>query len=80
MARYRIVVRKSVSKDLDRISKKDARRIIKAIGTLADDPRPSGSKKLWTLRPNNSGRSMVIQATSFTYPVISVGSGNGVLW
>ncbi len=45
MARYSIVVRKSVSKDLDRIPKKDAQRIIKAIGALSDDPRPPQSKK-----------------------------------
>jgi mRNA interferase RelE/StbE len=46
MARYSIVIRKSVAKDLKRIPKKDARRVVKAIGALADDARPSHSKKL----------------------------------
>jgi mRNA interferase RelE/StbE len=46
MARYRIVVRKSVSKDLTRIPKKDVRRVVKAIAALADDPRPPQSRKL----------------------------------
>ena len=46
MARYSIVVRKSVSKDLDRIPKRDAQRIIKAIRSLATDPRPPQSRKL----------------------------------
>ena len=46
MGRYRVLVRKSVSKDLDRIAKKDVRRIVKAIGALSDDPRPPQSKKL----------------------------------
>ena len=46
MARYRIVVRKSVWKDLDRVPKKDVRRIVKAIGSLADHPRPPQSMKL----------------------------------
>lgn len=46
MARYSIVVRKSVSKDLDRIPKRDTQRIIKAIKALSDDPRPPQSKKL----------------------------------
>ena len=46
MARYRVVVRKSVSKDLDRITRKDARRIVKAMRALSDDPRPPQSKKL----------------------------------
>lgn len=46
MARYRIVVRKSVIKDLKGIPKKDVRRILATIKSLADDPRPSGTKKL----------------------------------
>ena len=46
MGRYRVLVRKSVSKDLDRITKKDARRIVKAMRALFDDPRPPQSKKL----------------------------------
>lgn len=46
MGRYRVVVRKSVSKDLDRIPKKDVQRIVKAIGMLSDDPRPPQSRKL----------------------------------
>lgn len=46
MAGYRILVRKSVHKDFDRIPKKDVRRIVKAIGALAEDPRPQQSKKL----------------------------------
>jgi mRNA interferase RelE/StbE len=46
MARYRIVVRKSVSKDLKGIPKNDVRRILARIKSLADDPRPPGTKKL----------------------------------
>ena len=46
MAQYKIVVRKSVSKDLTRIPKKDVQRILKAIRALAQDPRPPQSKKL----------------------------------
>ncbi len=46
MGQYRVLVRKSVSKDLDRITKKDRRRIVKAMSALADEPRPSQSKKL----------------------------------
>ena len=46
MGKYRIVVRRSVSKDLDRRTKKDVRRIVKAMRALADDPRPPQSKKL----------------------------------
>ncbi|MBD3278486.1 MAG: type II toxin-antitoxin system mRNA interferase toxin, RelE/StbE family [Candidatus Aegiribacteria sp.] len=46
MAKYRILIRKSVYKDLDRIPKKDVKRIISAIGKLQDNPRPTQSKKL----------------------------------
>ena len=46
MAEYRILVRKSVHKDLNGIPKKDVRRIVKAIGALAKDPRPPQSRKL----------------------------------
>ncbi len=46
MGRYRVLVRKSVLKDLDRIPKKDVNRTVKAIGALSEDPRPPQSKKL----------------------------------
>ncbi|MDP6679412.1 MAG: type II toxin-antitoxin system RelE/ParE family toxin, partial [Verrucomicrobiota bacterium] len=46
MGRYKIVLRKSVAKDLTGIPKKEARRIVSAIRALAEDPRPPGSKKL----------------------------------
>lgn len=46
MARYRVIVKKSVSKDLKGIPKKDVRRILAAIKSLGDDPRPPGTKKL----------------------------------
>jgi len=46
MARYKVRFRKSVGKDLDPIPKRETRRIIAAIASLADDPRPPQSKKL----------------------------------
>jgi len=46
MARYRVLVRKSVSRDLDGIPKNDVKRIVKAIGALAENPRPPQSRKL----------------------------------
>lgn len=46
MAQYRVIVRQSVSKDMRGIPKKDARRIVTAIKSLADSPRPPGTKKL----------------------------------
>ena len=46
MVEYKILVRKPVHKDLNGIPKKDVRRIVKAIGALANNPRPPQSKKL----------------------------------
>ena len=46
MEKYKVVFRKSVLKDLERIPKKDVRRIVAAIKSLAEDPRPPQSKKL----------------------------------
>ena len=46
MGRYKIVLRKSVAKDLKGVPKKDARRIVAAIKALGKNPRPPGAKKL----------------------------------
>lgn len=46
MARYSLLFKESVAKDLRRIPRQDVRRILERIGQLADDPRPSGSRKL----------------------------------
>lgn len=46
MAAYRLVFRRSVSKDLRGIPKDDLRRILERIETLAHDPRPPGCEKL----------------------------------
>ena len=46
MARYEIVLRKSVRKDLEPIPKRDIQHILAAIAELANDPRPPQSRKL----------------------------------
>ena len=46
MARYEIVLRKSVRKDLEPIPKRDVQRILADIADLANDPRPPQSRKL----------------------------------
>ena len=46
MARFKIVFKQSVAKDLRRIPKKDVQRILARIEALADAPRPPGSEKL----------------------------------
>jgi len=46
MAKYEIVLRKSVRKDLAPIPRRDVQRILADIADLANDPRPPQSRKL----------------------------------
>ena len=46
MESFRLVIKKSAAKEIERIEKKDRIRIIEKIRSLASDPRPFGSKKL----------------------------------
>ena len=46
MAAYKLFFKTSVQKDFDAIPKKDVKRILNRIASLAEDPRPSGSEKL----------------------------------
>jgi mRNA interferase RelE/StbE len=46
MAKYSVVFRKSVEKDLKAIPKKDQVRILQRISQLAEDPRPPNCKRL----------------------------------
>ncbi len=47
MARYDVLIKPSARKELEAIGlKRDRQRIVAAILALADDPRPSGCRKL----------------------------------
>jgi mRNA interferase RelE/StbE len=46
MASYRISIKRSAAKELEKIPLPDRKRIVEKIRELADDPRPSGCKKL----------------------------------
>lgn len=47
MARYRVVIKPSASKEIDAIGqKKDRQRIVLRIQSLGDNPRPFGCEKL----------------------------------
>ena len=46
MESFRIVIKKSAAKEIERIEKTDRIRIIEKIRSLASDPRQFGSKKL----------------------------------
>ena len=83
MARYRLVVRKSVSRDLNGIPKKDVRRILAVIESLADDPRPTGTKKLsgqerYRLRQGNYRILYEIEDDRLIVCVVRVGNRRDV--
>ncbi len=46
MGSYRLIFRKSVAKDLRHIPNQDLRRLLGAIESLSEEPRPAGSEKL----------------------------------
>ena len=46
MASYRIVLRKSAAKEIEKLDKKTIARVIGKIQALSGDPRPPGCKKL----------------------------------
>jgi len=46
MAKFKLVVKKSVAKDLRAIPNDDVRKILARIESLIDNPRPDGSEKL----------------------------------
>jgi mRNA interferase RelE/StbE len=57
---YQITIKKSAAKELEAIAPKEAKKIVSEIRSLADNPRPSGCKKLkgkieelWRIRIGN---------------------------
>ena len=47
MASYRLFIKRSAARELESVgSKKDRRRLVARIRSLADDPRPPGCQKL----------------------------------
>ena len=46
MAKYRIDIKKSAVKEISKLLKKDLKRILKEIESLANNPRPFGAIKL----------------------------------
>ena len=78
MARYRIVVKKSVAKDLRQIPTKDLQRILKRIDDLQADPRPAGVEKLssdekYRIRQGNYRILYSIEDEIVTVTIVKVG-------
>ncbi len=78
MEKYRIELKKSVQKDFESIPRKDLQRIVAAIGSLSDNPRPPQSKKLsgleqYRLRQGNYRILYSIQDDVLIVFVVAVG-------
>ena len=46
MVKYKILIKKSAAKELENIPRRDLKKIIDRIQSLANNPRPPGSQKL----------------------------------
>ena len=78
MAKFDLVFKESVSKDLKEIPKQDVRRILERIDALRDEPRPQGSVKLsgkeyYRVRQGNYRIIYAIQDSQLVVIVIKVG-------
>ena len=83
MESYRIVVKKSVSKDLKKIPQADVWRILEAIESLAQNPRPPQSKKLsgqerYRLRQGSFRILYSIEDEKLVVQVVKVGNRRDV--
>ena len=83
MALYKVIVKKSVAKDLRKIPKKDVRRILAAIRALAGNPRPPQSKKLsgqdrYRIRQGNYRILYAIEDDRLIVCVVKVGDRRDV--
>ena len=78
MARYELVIKRSVVKDLRSIPKQHRQRILTKIELLADEPRPPGSEKLsgqerYRIRQGSYRILYVIEDQRLVVTVIKVG-------
>ena len=84
MARYDVFIKPSALKELEAVdSKKDRQRIVRVILSLAEEPRPSGCRKLsgrdkYRLR---SGRYRIVYAVEdavFVVTIVKIGHRSSV--
>ncbi len=78
MAKYKILFKHSAVKELEDIPKKDIKKIIKRIQSLAMNPRPSGAKKLsdqkrYRIRQGNYRIVYSIEDNEFTVHIYKIG-------
>ncbi len=78
MAEYKVYFRESVEKDFKAIPKKDVRKILHRIESLAVEPRPLGCEKLtgqerYRVRQGQYRIAYSVQDKEFTVWIVKVG-------
>ena len=80
MARYKIVIKQSASKEIDTVGqKKDRQRIVLRIQSLGENPRPFGCEKLsghldrYRVREGNYRILYSIDDEKFLVDIVKVG-------
>jgi len=78
MAAYSLFLKESVQKDFYGIPKRDLRKILTRIKSLANDPRPSGCEKLtgqdrYRIRQGRYRIVYAVQDEEHTVTVVKVG-------
>lgn len=83
MANYKIIIRRSAEKEIEKLAKVDRRRIIKRIQDLGSNPRPTGVKKLsgeekYRIRQGNYRILYEVHDTIVTIVVVKVAARKDV--
>ena len=78
MAAYKIFIKKSATRELEGLAKKDLRMVLERIGTLGENPRPAGAEKLagvelWRIRQGDYRIVYSIEDDALTIWVVKVG-------
>jgi len=77
VAAYKIFIKKSAVHELEGLAKKDLRMILERIGTLGENPSPSGAEKLagvelWRIRQGNYRIVYSIEDDTLTVWIVKV--------
>ena len=78
MAKYKILIKESAVRELENIPKKDIKKTIKRIQSLAQNPRPQGTQKLsaqerYRIRQGDYRIVYSIQDKEFTVHIFKIG-------
>lgn len=83
MAKYKIQIKPSAVKELEKLPRKDLKKIISKIKSLSDDPRPPGCEKLsgdekYRIRQGNYRIVYAIEDDILIVFVVKIGHGRDI--